>query len=100
MNSTAHWSLPPDHPVFAGHFPGTPIIPGVMLLDAVLHSMAASGIVVDGCAIDSVKFLSPACPGESLDIHHARTPGGSIRFELMNGSRRIATGSVTPRASA
>ena len=52
MNDAIHWTVPPDHPAFVGHFPGTPILPGVMLLDTVLHAIAtANGISLDGCEI-------------------------------------------------
>jgi len=97
MNNTAHWTVPVDHPAFAGHFPGTPILPGVMLLDAVLHAIAAAtGIALDTCEISSVKFLSPARPGEELAIQHILSASGNIRFDILTGTRKIASGSVVP----
>jgi 3-hydroxymyristoyl/3-hydroxydecanoyl-(acyl carrier protein) dehydratase len=99
MNSATHWTVPLDHPVFAGHFPGTPILPGVMLLDTVLHAIAASaGIALDTCELGSVKFLSPANPGDELVIQHAVAAGGAIRFDVMAGTRKIASGSILPES--
>lgn len=98
MSSATQWTVPADHPVFAGHFPGTPIVPGVMLLDAAMHSIAAAtGIALDGCEIGAVKFLSPARPGETLTIEHSRTDLGPIRFSIAAGARTIASGSIVPR---
>jgi 3-hydroxymyristoyl/3-hydroxydecanoyl-(acyl carrier protein) dehydratase len=97
MNDPMHWTLAPDHPVFAGHFPGTPIVPGVMLLDAALHAIAAAtGIALDTCEIGSVKFLGRANPGEDLAIRHAVSAGGAIRFDIVAGARKIASGSIVP----
>jgi 3-hydroxymyristoyl/3-hydroxydecanoyl-(acyl carrier protein) dehydratase len=99
MNSAMHWTVPLDHPVFAGHFPGTPIVPGVMLLDAVLHAIAAStGIALDTCELGAVKFLSPAKPGDELVIQHTLSAGGAIRFDVMAGTRKIASGSILPES--
>ena len=100
MNSAAHWTVPLDHPVFAGHFPGTPILPGVMLLDTVLHAIAAAtGIALDRCEISSVKFLGRASPGEELLIQHSLSAGGAIRFDVVAGTRKIASGSIVPGVS-
>lgn len=97
MNSATHWTIPLDHPVFAGHFPGTPILPGVMLLDTVLHAIAAAaGIALDICELGSVKFLSPANPGDELVIRHVVSAGGAIRFDVLAGTRKIASGSILP----
>lgn len=91
------WTVPVDHPAFAGHFPGTPIVPGVALLDMALHHIAeAAGLALDTCTIGSVKFLSPAQPGDEVMIEHTVTASGAIRFEITAGARKIASGSVTP----
>jgi 3-hydroxymyristoyl/3-hydroxydecanoyl-(acyl carrier protein) dehydratase len=98
MNNTAHWTVPADHPAFAGHFPGTPILPGVVLLDAVLQIIInASGISQDLCEISSVKFLNPAIPGCELTIRHTASASGAIRFDVSAGMRKIASGSIVPK---
>ena len=100
MNNTTRWIVPLDHPAFAGHFPGTPILPGVTLLDTVLHAItAATGIALDICEISSVKFLSPAGPGDELAIQHILSASGTIRFDIVAGMRKIASGSIVPGAS-
>lgn len=100
MNNSTHWTVPVDHPAFAGHFPGTPIFPGVMLLDTALHAIAAATeIALDLCEINSVKFLSPASPGDELVIHHAVLVNGTIRFDIMVGMRKIASGSILIKSS-
>ena len=97
MNNATHWIVPLDHPAFAGHFPGTPILPGVVLLDVALHAItAATGITLDCCEISSVKFLSPANPGDELVIQHVISASGAIRFDIMAGMRKIASGSIVP----
>jgi len=101
MNNTTRWIVPPEHPAFAGHFPGTPILPGVVLLDVALHSIAESrGIALDLCEISSVKFLSPAHPGDELEIRHSLSDSGTIRFDILAGTRKIASGSIVPGPSA
>ena len=97
MNNATPWTVPLDHPAFAGHFPGTPILPGVMLLDSVLHVISsATGMALDICEISSVKFLSPASPGDELVIRHSFSGSGAIHFEIVAaaGMRKIASGTV------
>lgn len=97
MNSATHWTVPLDHPAFVGHFPGTPIVPGAMLMDIVLHAIAAAtGAALDVCVVNSVKFLSPAGPGEELMIQHTLSASGTIRFDIVAGMRKIASGSIVP----
>jgi len=100
MSNATDWTVPADHPAFAGHFPGTPILPGVLLLDTALHAIAAAtGITLDICEISSVKFLSPAGPGDELMIRHVLSANGTIRLDIVAGERKIASGSIVPGAA-
>ncbi|MBA3033258.1 MAG: hypothetical protein KKF85_08660 [Gammaproteobacteria bacterium] len=100
MNNVTHWTVPLDHPAFAGHFPGTPILPGVVLLDVALQTIADSrGIALDLCEISAVKFLSPARPGDELLIQHSISAGGTLRFDILADLRKIASGSIVPGPS-
>lgn len=99
MSNATTWTVPLDHPAFAGHFPGTPILPGVVLLDVALQIIAeSSGIALEPCEISSVKFLSPASPGDELLIQHSVSASGTIRFDILAGVRKIASGSIVPGA--
>lgn len=92
-----------DHPALAGHFPGNPIIPGVVLLDRVLLAIApwlaatSPGDPPPRCEIANAKFLSPLTPGERPQLHATRQTGDStdsIRFELSCGARKVASGMI------
>lgn len=92
--SAARWLVPADHPAFAGHFPGRPIVPGVVLLDHVAQLVAADcGQRV--AAIGSAKFLSPVGPGANLDFSWSAGAGRSIRFDIASGGVAVATGTLT-----
>lgn len=95
------WSIPVDHAAFAGHFPGTPILPGVVLLDVALRIIAeAYQLALDHCEIGSIKFLSPVYPGDTLAFHHEHLTSGTIRFEIRSAQTTIASGTLLPGATA
>lgn len=95
MNNVTRWTVPANHPSFTGHFPGNPTLPGVVLLDVALHTIATSiGHSLDVCIIKSVKFLSPALPNNELVIEHRQLESGIIHFDIVCGLRKIATGRI------
>jgi 3-hydroxyacyl-[acyl-carrier-protein] dehydratase len=65
-----------NEPFFAGHFPGRPIMPGVLIVEALAQAagvlaveslgLAGSGKLVYFMAIDAAKFRTPVEPGLSV----------------------------------
>ncbi|MDP3744921.1 MAG: hypothetical protein Q8Q76_11370 [Methylotenera sp.] len=90
--------IPADHPAFAGHFPGSPIVPGVVLLDEAIYAIVAdTGLAATAWQIGSVKFLSPLKPGEVVSLEYEQLANGTIKFEVLEESRQIVIGSLVPR---
>ena len=92
--------IPGDHPAFAGHFPGMPIVPGVVLLDEAIQAIATDIGHSGGWNIASVKFLHPLGPDARVVIRHEVQASGAIRFDIVQGEQTIVTGSLTPRKDA
>ncbi|MFZ0275926.1 MAG: 3-hydroxyacyl-ACP dehydratase FabZ [Candidatus Sulfotelmatobacter sp.] len=71
----------PADPIFAGHFPAKPLLPGVLLIEAVAQTAAVmlgpaarqaannarGGVALLG-AVNHFKFLKPVAPGQELRI--------------------------------
>lgn len=94
MESKSTLVFAADHPAFAGHFPGAPIVPGVLLLDAAMHALAAqSGQAITDIA--SAKFLQPVRPGEALGLECRLSGTGRAGFDISNAGQRVATGQLT-----
>ena len=91
--------IPADHPAFVGHFPGAPVLPGVLLLDAALHSLRADDCLArQHWQIANAKFHSGAQPGEALWLEHEALANGSVRFVIRTADRAIASGMLIPFA--
>ena len=70
-----------DEPMFRGHFPGDPIVPGVILTEALAQTagIACSGEIPGRAlrlsAIKAMKFFGAVRPAEEIELH-ARFVGG------------------------
>jgi 3-hydroxyacyl-[acyl-carrier-protein] dehydratase len=70
------WSLTGDEPFFAGHFPGRPTLPGVLMIEslaqvgatAVLADERFAGRLVLFGGIDAARFRRQVEPGDTLDL--------------------------------
>lgn len=88
----------PDHPSFAGHFPGRPIVPGVQLLDRAQHIVETQcGCTIHG--IQAAKFLSPAVPHDALELEY-EVAASHVRFDIRCGARKVASGQFLLAAGA
>ncbi|MEL6920814.1 MAG: 3-hydroxyacyl-ACP dehydratase FabZ [Pseudomonadota bacterium] len=67
-----------NEPHFQGHFPGEPIMPGVLIIEGMAQTAGAIGIrnlgtdspaLVYFMTIDKAKFRKPVVPGDVLEYH-------------------------------
>lgn len=96
MMSVASFALAADHPVFDGHFPGRPIVPGAYLLALVVQQaddwLAARGWSQRIAGVASVKFLRPVAPAETCALRLAPVEARQLRFELEVAAAPVARG--------
>lgn len=87
-------NLPSPHPSLEGHFPGKPVLPGVVLLDEALHAIESASGIVRPWRIGSVKFLGTVTDEPVLTLEYERTPSGALRFTITDGVRPVATATL------
>jgi acyl-coenzyme A synthetase/AMP-(fatty) acid ligase len=98
--ATLGFTIAADHASIAGHFPGQPVVPGVVLLDHAISAIGrALGRPLDAWRLNSAKFLSPAAPGTPLDLAFETSASGTIRFTIRAGSRTVASGVLAAPAA-
>ena len=85
-----------DHPAFAGHFPGQPIFPGVLLLERVM-TVAQTCLILPlkDCTLNNVKFIAAVGPGDRLRVDLTLSGLGQYRFHV-----RIIKGGGAPEVVA
>ena len=97
MGARTTFTIDARHPALAGHFPGSPVLPGVVLLDETVRVIEqAQGGSATRWTVGAAKFLKPVQPGETLTLEHEPLPNGSIRFAVSSGGRPVAAGVLRP----
>jgi 3-hydroxymyristoyl/3-hydroxydecanoyl-(acyl carrier protein) dehydratase len=88
-------SIGRDHPSLAGHFPGRPIVPGVVLLREVVETVRRGVPSMPRVAgFPMVKFSSPLKPDELVTIEVDQDAAGRASFSCRVEGRRIASGVI------
>jgi len=103
VSGRGRWHLTGEEEFFAGHFPGNPVLPGVLMVES-LAQLAAAVVLADGRykdrlplfgGIDRARFRRQVVPGETIDLevsigrlsaragsgHGVATVGGRVACE-------------------
>ncbi len=72
-----------DHPCLAGHFPGNPVVPGVVILETVVHAFAEWQPDHPVIGMPMVKFLAPLRPDHAFTIGFRGASKRGIPFECI-----------------
>ncbi|HVB66669.1 MAG TPA: hypothetical protein VNE67_02285 [Acetobacteraceae bacterium] len=88
----------PADPCLAGHFPGQPILPGVLLLDAL--AVALRPVPPARLVLEAVKFTAPVRPGQVVALRWSETAPGRASFHAEADGNRVLAGRATWRAAA
>jgi 3-hydroxymyristoyl/3-hydroxydecanoyl-(acyl carrier protein) dehydratase len=86
--------MPIDHPALEGHFPGRPIMPGVLLLDAIVRAAQSRFAVAELSVVPRAKFLRPIAGGAEVTIRLRLSPPRRIAYEARVGTEIVSAGDL------
>ena len=87
--------VPSAGPLYEGHFPGRPILPGVGLLDLALRALAGVGAPPSLRRIATLRLRRLVAPGDVLELEvQGFAPDGQARLEVRRAAEVVANGIV------
>ncbi|WP_282208857.1 3-hydroxyacyl-ACP dehydratase FabZ [Parvibacter caecicola] len=92
VSVTAELDVPADLPLFSGHFPDYPVLPGVIIMEALAQAASFSLLVERGAegaigflaGIDKAKFRQQVRPGDTV----------TLEAEIVKSSHRLCVADV------
>ena len=92
--------VPGTHPCLPGHFPGRPLVPGVVILDHVIAAIEAAHGALGPLRLPQVKFLQPLLSGQCAEVSLETPAPCRWRFRVTRDATLLASGEVVDDAAA
>lgn len=85
-------AFPSEHPSFPGHFPGNPVVAGVLLIESILaFAEYRLGHPVSVTRVPLVKFQTPLKPDQEVQLE-VKIKGPQLEFAVTLGAATVAKG--------
>jgi len=91
--------IPEDHPSLNGHFPGNPVVPGVVVLERVAQALTSWQPELVIVEFPVVKFHQTLRPDQLFNIHLQQKADYKYSFECTCASQIIASGTLISSTS-
>jgi predicted hotdog family 3-hydroxylacyl-ACP dehydratase len=88
-------AVPAAGPLFEGHFPGRPILPGIAELVLIARALVPGGDAADVSAIPFVRFRELVLPADRLEVDAVPRGDDGVRFEARRSGELVANGAMT-----
>jgi 3-hydroxyacyl-[acyl-carrier-protein] dehydratase len=98
-SSSATLSVDNTHPSLPGHFPGLPVVPGVVLLSQVLTDLARQLPRVRVTGIKKLKFLRMLFPDRRFTVEFGEPAERNLRFKCWQDGDLLAEGNLALQVS-
>jgi 3-hydroxymyristoyl/3-hydroxydecanoyl-(acyl carrier protein) dehydratase len=83
---------PTTHPMFAGHFPDRPVVPGAWLLAQAIRALeTAAGASLAWHHVESAKFRVAIQPGACLDLTLIQSGSSGLQLNISQGGEPVAS---------
>jgi 3-hydroxyacyl-[acyl-carrier-protein] dehydratase len=87
-----HLSIAADHPALPGHFPGQPIVPGVVILDLLVEEWRRRRPDAPLRGLRKMKFVAMLAPGQEFSVSWGEIRDGKVAVTAQFGGKPLATG--------
>lgn len=106
IKASGYKNVTTNEPFFQGHFPGNPIMPGVLIIEALAQLGCAAMLIKEEyknmiglfAGIDNVRFKKPVIPGDKLELYvellKLKGPIGKFKAEAKVDGQLVAEAEV------
>jgi 3-hydroxyacyl-[acyl-carrier-protein] dehydratase len=89
---TSLLSVDSTHPSLPGHFPGMPVVPGVVVLSLILDEVRRQLPMVKVVGVRKLKFLQMLLPRQSFVVEFSLPDQSSLRFKCWRAEQPATNG--------
>ncbi|MDB5471097.1 MAG: acyl-CoA synthetase/AMP-acid ligase [Caulobacter sp.] len=92
---TSAFTINPGHPALPGHFPGNPVVPGVVLLEHLLDALARAHPDRTCTGVRRMKFLRLLRAGETVQVSFGEARADTVSVKAAVGAEPLVDGRLT-----